>query len=63
MATEINKKSYIKLVKEDLDWLENQPYSLEQSHIKAILKCSICRIYGGENPLCDLVKCKRYNSK
>ncbi len=41
----MNKKSYEKLIEEDLAWLIGLPDSLEKTHIKVVLKDSIARIY------------------
>ena len=41
MAGIINAEAYRKLVQEDLDWLMNQPRTLERDHIAVILRCQI----------------------
>ena len=38
MPTTINFDAYKRLVEEDLEWLRNQPHSLENVHIQAILE-------------------------
>ena len=43
----ISKSEYIKLVKQDLDWLDKQQNCLEKEHRKDIVKCSVCLFYDG----------------
>jgi hypothetical protein len=51
----MNRKCYERLIEEDVKWLNEQPDSLESSHIECVLWDSINRIYG--NPLhADLEK-------
>ena len=38
MGTTMNKSAFEKVIQENLDWLEDQPRSLEREHIKEILK-------------------------
>lgn len=45
MPTTLNKEAYCELIKEDLEWLEKQPRSLEHDHIRQILKWSIGVLY------------------
>lgn len=44
MSVLISPEAYKKLLQEDLDWLLQQPESLEKDHIEAILKNLIKRI-------------------
>jgi len=41
MGTKMNKESYQKLIDEDLEWLNQQPRTLERMHIADIVKESI----------------------
>lgn len=41
MGTKMNKKSYQKLIDENLEWLNKQPKTLERMHIADIVKESI----------------------
>lgn len=50
MSVLISPEAYKKLLQEDLDWLLQQPESLEKDHIEAILKNLIKRI-DEENPI------------
>lgn len=59
MGTQLNDTSYIKLLEEDLEWLVNQPYSLERDHIKVVLECEICELRKGDNPDCRPDICPR----
>lgn len=63
MSTTIDKNTYLNLIDEDIDWLENHTErTVERMHILAVLKCSVCMIYGGWNPFCDNPFCsKRVN--
>ena len=46
MGTTLNRKGYEMLIKENLEWLLNQPRSLERNHIEDILNESINLLYG-----------------
>ena len=48
MSVLISPEAYKKLLQEDLDWLLQQPESLEKDHIKAILKNLIKRVNEGK---------------
>ena len=41
MSSKITKEAYEKLIAEDIEWLEKQPHSLENDHIKAIVRDSV----------------------
>lgn len=59
MGFVMDKDAYVKLVEEDIKWLEaNTQHSVERMHIIDILKCSICFQYIGKNPLCNKLNCK-----
>lgn len=45
MGTKLNKNGYSKLIAEDIEWLLDQPRSLERDHIHDVLKESINLIY------------------
>lgn len=46
MSIKIDKRAYMKLIKEDLDWLNKEcPDKLEKEHIKAVLCKSIDLLY------------------
>lgn len=49
----ITNDSYIKLVQEDLNWLEKQEHSLEKDHIVDILKTTIKK--KDENYVIDMI--------
>lgn len=44
MASKLNRAAYEQMVKEDLDWLDQQPDTLEREHIRHIVSDSI-RVY------------------
>jgi hypothetical protein len=44
MGTKMNSDAYIRLISEDLEWLNKQTRSLEREHIKQILEDSV-KIY------------------
>lgn len=46
MGCRLNRKSYARLIQEDIEWLMKQPRTLERDHIKMILKWSINELYG-----------------
>lgn len=55
MSTRLNREAYEKLVKEDIEWLRQQPRTLERDHILVILEkavdyeygyCKVCRDLG-----------------
>ena len=48
MGVLISPEAYKKLLQGDLDWLLEQPESLEKDHIEAILKNLIKRIDEGK---------------
>ena len=48
MGMKVNREAYQKLIDEDIEWLLNQPRSLERDHIVSVLKNSVERIYGKE---------------
>lgn len=48
MSVLISPEAYKKLLQGDLDWLLEQPESLEKDHIEAILKNLIKRIDEGK---------------
>ena len=50
MSVLISPEAYKKLLQGDLDWLLQQPESLEKDHIEAVLKNLIKRI-DEENPI------------
>lgn len=63
MPTTLNKSAYQKLVKEDLEWLQKQPRSLERDHIEQVLKWSIGQLYQDEieeMPRCTDQSCPQY---
>ena len=46
MSIKIDKRAYMKLIKEDLDWLNKEcPVGLEKDHIEAVLRKSIDLLY------------------
>lgn len=50
MGTKLNKRGYMQLIEENLDWLNNKcPASLEKDHIRDVLKCSIDLLYPDKN--------------
>lgn len=44
MSSKLNRPAYEQLIKEDLEWLDQQPDTLEAEHIRQVLKDSI-RVY------------------
>ena len=59
MGMQIDKSSYEKLIREDIEWLEaNTEHSCERMHIEDVLKCSVCMIYGEQTSLCSRLNCK-----
>lgn len=48
MSVLISPEAYKKLLQGDLDWLLEQPESLEKDHIEAILKNLIKRVNEGK---------------
>ncbi len=42
----LNRPAYVKLIHENLVWLEKQPKALERSHIEAVLTWSVNQLYG-----------------
>jgi len=45
MSTTLNRKSYEKLIAEDICWLKAIPRTLERDHILAVLENSVGRYY------------------
>lgn len=59
MPTTLNRAAYFKLVEEDLQWLLQQPRSLERDHIEHMLRWTM-----RENELAhpsDTAQCQRCN--
>lgn len=52
MGTTLNKIAYQKLIDENIEWLEKQPNTLENKHIKEIVKHSVSYYYDlkGKSP-------------
>lgn len=48
MPLKLNKPAYVKLIKEDLEWLLQQPRTLERDHIEDVLNWSINATYPTE---------------
>ena len=62
MGMMMDKSSYEKLIKEDIDWLmTNTEHSLERMHILDVLKCSVCFIYDEQTSLCSRLTCRTRN--
>lgn len=47
MSGKMSESSYVKLVKENLEWLDKQPRTLEREHIRCIIECSVTQYYPG----------------
>lgn len=45
MGSKMNRQAYERLVAEDIEWLQQQPRTLERDHIEAILKGSVSYYY------------------
>jgi hypothetical protein len=45
----LNRTAFRKIIQEDLDWLLNQPRSLERDHIEHLLRHADRTYYGPEN--------------
>lgn len=62
MGMQMDKSSYEKLIKEDIDWLmNNTEHSIERMHILDVLKCSVCLIYNEQTTLCGRRTCRTGN--
>lgn len=48
MTMKLNRSAYEQLVREDIEWLEKQPRTLEREHILAIVKDSSLLYYDAE---------------
>ena len=48
MTQKLNKKSYVQLIKEDIEWLEKTEDCLERQLIKLVLLDSIYKYYDDE---------------
>jgi len=46
MGTKLNRRSYERLINEDIDWVKAQPRTLERDHVIEVLKASPEREYG-----------------
>jgi len=51
MKTTMNKKSYEKIIKEDIMWLKHQPNTLEREHILKVLEWAVRYEYVYIKPL------------
>lgn len=48
MSTTLNRRSYERLIAEDIAWLEKMPQTLERDHILAVLRKAVEYEYGSE---------------
>lgn len=46
MAGKLNRWGYARLIKENLEWLDKQPRTLERDHIREIVLWSVKQLYG-----------------
>lgn len=44
----MNRTAYEQIIRENLEWVDKQPRSLESDHIRLVLKDSIDRLYGND---------------
>ena len=47
---QLNRSGYQKLIDENIEWLEQQPRTLERDHTIEVLRWSVDAIYGPEKP-------------
>jgi hypothetical protein len=57
----MNREAYQKLVDENLQWLIQQPRSLERDHIEMILKASVNHEYGDPIASLESISFSRWN--
>lgn len=53
MSSKLMRHAYERLIAEDLEWLNKQPHTLENEHIRCVLECSADLHYP---PAADAVK-------
>jgi hypothetical protein len=53
MSCKLNRSAYEKMIKENLEWLEHQPNTIENAHIKLIVERSANHEYDKAGDLAD----------